>query len=664
MKANNCSTKKTTHFKNCLGVFQGGGCKAIAFIGSYREAKKRGVHFSEVAGTSAGSIFAALIAAGATPEYLEELVRKTQFNNFNTQPRKEISNRFGIKSHKKKIFLAKHVIKDETFKHAISFLENLGVYSSEKIEEWLDSELRKLLNKNDTVRFKDLKLPLHVVATDLVQQKQKVWNVQTSGDEPVAHAVRCSCTIPFYFQPVNMSYVDGGLVSNLPSFSLNSTEVHFEKILCFTLNSKIQEIKCINSYIESIISSIIDGATKIQSMLQHNTYNISIGELPVATTGFNDITEDLINEVINIGESSASSFFEKEIIKITERLDNATFKPTKDYLLNNVVTENISLHKRVYICFKNTNHMYSLFPTILNWTLGDNVEIVFITNKLSNNDYQPNNYKHEKYRRLLIVEMGINLLEVDVVPFNAFIFKGNDDADDKAIFIYDKADEDYNIGHGAIYSGKKNLFIIKSLILAIEKKDTDYFLSLPHQKRTLNVKKTDVNEHIKKIKRIAQYSKREVTLEGVTVDTKKIKLMTRYVKSYKINQIEKLSETLAKFDADIFSPCSIQLNNIELLVTPIVLERHGEEHIVIKGNSRLCYAHRELPYNEEIFAVVADGVIDQLPSKGNYSINECIITTINKEGDTRYENWSYDNFRKIEECIRNPNEFITNTEGR
>ncbi|HDZ9623276.1 TPA: patatin-like phospholipase family protein, partial [Vibrio cholerae] len=74
---------QTMNFKNCLGVFQGGGCKALAFVGAYKEVKKRGVNFSEVAGTSAGSIFAALIAAGATPEYLEKLLFKVDFKSFN-----------------------------------------------------------------------------------------------------------------------------------------------------------------------------------------------------------------------------------------------------------------------------------------------------------------------------------------------------------------------------------------------------------------------------------------------------------------------------------------------------------------------------------------------------------------------------------------------------
>ena len=55
MKVNN------HEFINSKGVFQGGGCKAVAFIGAYEAALENGVCFTEFAGTSAGSIFAALM---------------------------------------------------------------------------------------------------------------------------------------------------------------------------------------------------------------------------------------------------------------------------------------------------------------------------------------------------------------------------------------------------------------------------------------------------------------------------------------------------------------------------------------------------------------------------------------------------------------------------
>ena len=61
-------------FINSKGVFQGGGCKAVAFLGAYDAALRSGVCFTEFAGTSAGSLFAALVAAGADVEEIKRFL--------------------------------------------------------------------------------------------------------------------------------------------------------------------------------------------------------------------------------------------------------------------------------------------------------------------------------------------------------------------------------------------------------------------------------------------------------------------------------------------------------------------------------------------------------------------------------------------------------------
>lgn len=84
-------SKYTKYFTSCKGVFQGGGCKAIAYVGAYKKAYERGVFFSELAGTSAGSIIAAFIAGGAKPEYLEKVVRNLNFKEFITKYKRLIN---------------------------------------------------------------------------------------------------------------------------------------------------------------------------------------------------------------------------------------------------------------------------------------------------------------------------------------------------------------------------------------------------------------------------------------------------------------------------------------------------------------------------------------------------------------------------------------------
>ena len=93
---------KDIYYSNCSGVFQGGGGKAIAYIGAYEVANEHGVMFSELAGTSAGSIIAAAIALGATPEQIKSFVSNLDFLSLlkvtNIEyPQKSIKDQFNIR---------------------------------------------------------------------------------------------------------------------------------------------------------------------------------------------------------------------------------------------------------------------------------------------------------------------------------------------------------------------------------------------------------------------------------------------------------------------------------------------------------------------------------------------------------------------------------------
>ncbi len=52
----------------CNAVFEGGGAKGIAHIGALKAIEEYGLHINKVAGTSAGSIIATLIALGYTAD--------------------------------------------------------------------------------------------------------------------------------------------------------------------------------------------------------------------------------------------------------------------------------------------------------------------------------------------------------------------------------------------------------------------------------------------------------------------------------------------------------------------------------------------------------------------------------------------------------------------
>src|SRR6202795_2988391 len=74
--------EQTVFFDSCRAVFQGGGCRAAALAGAYRAAKAAGMHFTAVAGTSAGAILDVLIGAGAEVDWIVDRVSTLKSERF------------------------------------------------------------------------------------------------------------------------------------------------------------------------------------------------------------------------------------------------------------------------------------------------------------------------------------------------------------------------------------------------------------------------------------------------------------------------------------------------------------------------------------------------------------------------------------------------------
>ena len=63
-------------------VLEGGGVKGIGLVGAYSALTKAGYTFHRIAGTSAGAIVGALIAADMEPERLETVMRTIDYGRF------------------------------------------------------------------------------------------------------------------------------------------------------------------------------------------------------------------------------------------------------------------------------------------------------------------------------------------------------------------------------------------------------------------------------------------------------------------------------------------------------------------------------------------------------------------------------------------------------
>src|SRR5690242_4483872 len=63
-------------------VFEGGGDKGIGLVGAVAATEKHGLQFENLAGTSAGAIVAALVAAGYTADELKQIMESLDYKKF------------------------------------------------------------------------------------------------------------------------------------------------------------------------------------------------------------------------------------------------------------------------------------------------------------------------------------------------------------------------------------------------------------------------------------------------------------------------------------------------------------------------------------------------------------------------------------------------------
>lgn len=187
-------------------ALEGGGGKGKRYNPAFASMYELGVVPTSVAGTSAGSIAAALIAAGASPKQTDEFAKDPQLS---------------------KLF-------------DVGFDVDGGLFNGSAAFDLIDQKLREITGiKDRPVTFADLPIPLQLVAVkynddqlppgqqDLSKYENRifVFSQETTPNTPVALAVRASIAIPGVYDAVEMidpvtgrqvELVDGGVLDNLP----------------------------------------------------------------------------------------------------------------------------------------------------------------------------------------------------------------------------------------------------------------------------------------------------------------------------------------------------------------------------------------------------------------------------------------------------------------
>lgn len=628
--------EKTKFFQNCLGVFQGGGCKGAAYVGAFQECLERGVSFSEVVGASAGSIIAAFIAAGATPKQLEVIIRDLDFNKF-----KRRSKKIDDVSTKGYLRLA-HVFPKKDYRDAIT---KLGMYDSSYIEDFVEEKLQEILKLHRNVTFNDLIIPCSIIVSDLETNQAKVYSKEFTPDVEVSKAVRKSSNIPIFFQPINKRYVDGGMLSNLPVYLFKQKNSLHSKILAFTLTPDEEKVKISNfvEYGKALINTTLYGGLDIQLKLAENIHFIDIQTGSIQATDFDKIDSQKIDFLIEKGKKGAENFFENEL-SIVKSNNHSRDINIDSFETNNIIVSSSNyLPNEIIISTANLKFIYELFPTFLNWiTHKCSIKILLKVSTDSNTS------ETQKYQLRLLESLGVEVITTDAIPFDGFIFDAKNSQKCQAL-IYKKSDDSHinyssKYYHGIVDSDVINL-MHNELIKAFSTTEND--------KITIGCKKIIDEDIFKRLRTIRQYEDPHVRLKYEKIVLEDITFLTKYVVGYKYRQIQNIINLYQSNEIELFQPISIILKgNKESIVSPPIVEKIGEKYYLIEGNTRVTYLYKN-GYKDAYFIVI-ENVNEELPSSGRFKANEILITDKKKIGDERYDDFNHDKYRGIEAAIREP----------
>lgn len=284
------------------GVFSGGGIKGFALIGAYKAIEAEGLKFKRLAGTSAGSIVAGLIAAGYTSQEINKHIDEMDVKKLLDE------RQYGIPIPFAKWFF---------------LYWRLGLYKGKYLETWLEEKLAK----KGIRTFNDLPpQSLRVIASDLTNGRMLVLpdDLPNYGIQwrtfSVAKAIRMSCSLPFFFEPVKLRtregtnlIVDGGVLSNFPMWLFDKENIKkVRPVLGIRLNSSYQEHERheINNGIqmfEALFETMKDAHDARYISRKHEKNIIFIPTKGVVSTEFH-LSEEEREALSRIGEESAEIF--------------------------------------------------------------------------------------------------------------------------------------------------------------------------------------------------------------------------------------------------------------------------------------------------------------------------------------------------------------------
>jgi NTE family protein len=306
-------------------VCEGGGVKGIGLAGAYSMLEESEFEPTNVAGTSAGAITAALIAARYSADELKKIILELDFRQFEDKGWED---------------------KIPFVRRTVSLLLDQGIYEGKRFHEWI----KELLAAKGIRTFRDLVLEeyaddpmyrwrLQVIVSDVTGRRLLVLprDAVKLGLEPddleVALAVRMSMSIPIFFEPVRVKnpstgrkhiIVDGGMLSNFPvwlfdsppgqppewpTFGLLLVEPEPKKPIGHRLPEDDRGVSALIDYVKAMAQTMMEAHDRLYIEQEEYARTISIPTLGVGTTEF-AITGERALALYESGRSATKEFLD------------------------------------------------------------------------------------------------------------------------------------------------------------------------------------------------------------------------------------------------------------------------------------------------------------------------------------------------------------------
>ena len=285
------------HIENL--VFKGGGVLGIAYAGAIQTLEEKGIlkNIKRVAGTSAGSIIATLIALKFNSKEIKSILNSTDFKDFLDAG------------------------------DSARIVTTYGIYKGDFFLNWLKRLIKKKTGSEDTT-FGDLSnkkfLDLIVFATDLTNVELKEFSNKSTPNVIIAEAVRASMSIPLIFVawkftnnvPDDHLYVDGGLLCNYPISAFERLDNTLGFFLKIEEESNPLDHNNMMKYIERLLTTVMQRqAIDFLSNSDQVKASVFINSLGISSTNFK-LTNDEKTKLFNEGKKSVLSYLAYDKLKV------------------------------------------------------------------------------------------------------------------------------------------------------------------------------------------------------------------------------------------------------------------------------------------------------------------------------------------------------------